>query len=561
MEAPASDSSCTPSQVRLLVPGTFAWSSNGVAVTLYAEVDPGDAPTSVWFEMSQDEFRTPPRLVTTPLIVEANAGMTRVADRLAGLVAGGTYAYRLRLTNLHGGCLLGGAISGLGVVTTPTNAWTTTTMGFGFTRPLMLLVDADGDGSQEALTVPVSMSASAYATVVYSLGPRIYPQELATIQPTLGPRVGVTWIDFSGDGRPDILRAETPANGSGGTQFVAQRNRGDATFEVQATSPAGPLGDTWVVIDVDHDGREDLLTLGQINDREGSAGVWLYHNLGDGKFALGPETGLPALQHPVLAETADLDGDGWADLLLSGVEAGRGAIRAYLHRHDGTFVAVPGAWEASRATSVAWADFDGDGRVDLALAGVTSTNAPFFRLYRYDAVAGFQEMGEGYPRDWQGQVAAGDLDWDGLPDLALFGSSGGVYLNRGAGRMERARGDLDLDLDLGRSTGIEPSAAWVRDADGDGDIDLVTCTYGGMVLIRNDGAPPPAPRLRAERDATGVVLRIEGARGRRHTVWSSQDLVRWEKGESHINVSGTVAARLPAQVGDRGKFVRVTVEP
>lgn len=113
--------------------------------------------------------------------------------------------------------------------------------------------------------------------------------------------------------------------------------------------------------DFDRDGREDVYVV-----RSGSADR-LLRNLGDGSF----EERSLALPAPCShsATWGDFDGDGWADLFLS---ARLGGVRLFTNLGDGRFAertsaaglaGIPGGRVARGL------DYDGDGRLDVALEG------------------------------------------------------------------------------------------------------------------------------------------------------------------------------------------------
>lgn len=146
----------------------------------------------------------------------------------------------------------------------------------------------------------------------------------------------------------------------------------------------------------------------------------------------------------------------------------------------------PETFSIPGSLSNAWADFDGDGDLDLAV----SLKGGEIRLYRNDG-GRFTNIGPqmGLPGADGGEyrgLAWGDYDNDGKLDL-FAGSSLPKYpsrLFRNLGdRFEDVAPALGLTL-LGRSS---RQNNWV-DIDGDGDLDLfVTDRIGANKIFRNDG--------------------------------------------------------------------------
>jgi hypothetical protein len=123
------------------------------------------------------------------------------------------------------------------------------------------------------------------------------------------------------------------------------------------------------MFDYDNDGLIDLyfvdsLTVETAHNPEAARSA-LYRNLGNGKFA--DVTDKSGLAHPGWGMgvcTADVDGDGWEDLYVTGL----GGNRLYHNNHDGTFTDIAqqagvagGGWSAGCGFS----DYDRDGKLDL----------------------------------------------------------------------------------------------------------------------------------------------------------------------------------------------------
>jgi hypothetical protein len=179
--------------------------------------------------------------------------------------------------------------------------------------------------------------------------------------------VGVAWFDMDGDTDLDVFVAN-----QNGDQDGFFQNRGDGTFEDIAASldmhqpgRAENLGSVGTAVsDYDNDGDLDLFVASYGPDI-------LWQNQGDGTFTnVAPGTPLAGDHHSVSAAFGDFDNDGWVDLYVDTFLAGEAEARDYLFRNvDGVFTEVTPDTLAARGAShgVAWADFDADGDLDLAL--------------------------------------------------------------------------------------------------------------------------------------------------------------------------------------------------
>ncbi len=123
------------------------------------------------------------------------------------------------------------------------------------------------------------------------------------------------------------------------------------------------------LFDYDNDGLVDIyfvdsLTVDTASNPEAARSA-LYRNLGKNQFQ--DVTDKAGVGHPGWGMgvcTADVDGDGWDDLYVTGL----GGNRLYRNNHDGTFADITersglrgGGWSAG----CGFADYDRDGRLDL----------------------------------------------------------------------------------------------------------------------------------------------------------------------------------------------------
>ena len=166
-----------------------------------------------------------------------------------------------------------------------------------------------------------------------------------------------------------------------------------------------------------------------------------------------------------------------------------------------TFTEVPSVSQLMGSRYTAFADFDGDGDLDL-FVGTGGVHEPEARLYFNDGT-GHLERGacEALPVFYLNAFAIGDLDGDGDLDLLANHRVGGsfydertdAYLNDGAGAFApRATGLARVGYDRFD----------LADVDGDGDLDLLTVGGQDPELHLNDGTgafgAPPANPFRLE---------------------------------------------------------------
>lgn len=205
--------------------------------------------------------------------------------------------------------------------------------------------------------------------------------------------------DFDGDGLFDLMLSS-----SGPTdQLRYFHNNGDGTFTDQ-TREAGLEGITGglnlVHADYDNDGRPDVLVLrGGWWGKHGKYPCSLLHNNGpnaNGQITFTDVTeraGLLSLHPTQTAAWADYDGDGWLDLYLghesSKEEPHPSAL--YHNNHDGTFTDIApqaGLADMGFVKGVAWGDYNNDGRPDLYITRKGAGN----RLFRNNGDGKFTDV-------------------------------------------------------------------------------------------------------------------------------------------------------------------------
>ncbi|MBN3894640.1 MAG: DUF4347 domain-containing protein [Nostoc sp. NOS(2021)] len=197
---------------------------------------------------------------------------------------------------------------------------------------------------------------------------------------------------------------------------------------------------------------------------------------------------LPNVGYSSLA-WGDYTGDGKLDLILTGYNS---AYSTKLYKNDGsgvlsddTSVGLSGVSNIA-ASSVAWGDYTGDGKLDLILTGQTSNGTTdISKLYKNDGSGVLTEdTSLTLPGVEYSSVAWGDYTGDGKLDLILTGSGiSKLYKNDGIGGLTE---DTSLEATLNLPGVSNSSVAW-GDYTGDGKLDLILTGSGISKLYKNDG--------------------------------------------------------------------------
>ena len=252
----------------------------------------------------------------------------------------------------------------------------------------------------------------------------LMPRLLSTEGPALAS------ADVNGDGLDDLYLGGSVRQQ--GRLLIQQR---DGTFRASEQPPiaADSIAEDVdaVFFDANGDGSPDLYVVSAGNQFEIPAAPMrgrLYLNDGHGHFTR-DVAAIPELyDNGGCVAAGDFDGDGHIDLFVGSRSVpGQYGVspKSHLLRNDGhgrfvdvTMETAQGLSEAGMITSAAWVDYDGDGRLDLVVAGEW-TPVRVFHQEQGRLVERTAQVGLDGSEGWWSSVTVADVNGDSRPDLVL----------------------------------------------------------------------------------------------------------------------------------------------
>jgi len=381
--------------------------------------------------------------------------------------------------------------------------------GYGSGTADLAVTDLDGDGNADLIVG--SAGDGLYGASINSQGQTQFllgRGDGTLASPPLLDRAVAAIADFDRDGKVDLLSLDVSTQAHGVRPLLGDGHGG---FHAGTFSPLGfnfydDNFQAWLAADLDNDGKADLIATQSSFDTPPTSVVHTRLGNGDGTFrASGADMalsiGLSAFGYTngALPAVADFNGDGKRDLAVIGYPASGSGVYLLAGNGDGTF-AAPATIDASLASAgnppgaVLAADFDADGKPDLAVmdSGRRYDSTPVagsVRVYRNLGGGSFSSALKLPGAPYPEALAVGDVNGDGKPDIVVASEAAPFASDT-------------LYVYLGNGNGTFQSARtqnlpdfWFQsialgDADNDGKLDLVIGNCCGLTFAsyaRGDG--------------------------------------------------------------------------
>ena len=299
--------------------------------------------------------------------------------------------------------------------------------------------DYDNDGDLDLAIIGTNSSNNLVVNLYANDGTGYFGSYPARQLPGLAS-CSMAWGDSDADGDLDLALCGTDSHNC--TRRILYSNK-DGYFTSAENISAYPSNVCWV--DSDNDGSMSLWSgstptpqFAQWADYDNDGDMdqlltWIRYDSNDGLYH--PDTTLATYNNGSVSRTndnlvnvksaasawADYDNDGDLDLALAG-DTESGLVTKIYYNDNGKLMDAGMDLPGVKNCSLAWGDYDNDGDSDLAIAGISESGSPITRVFRNDKTA-FVDSGINVIGVSSGTVAWGDCDNDGDLDLLVAGLS------------------------------------------------------------------------------------------------------------------------------------------
>jgi hypothetical protein len=332
------------------------------------------------------------------------------------------------------------------------------------TRPdFVAIADFNGDGSLD-LAVTNNGASGANGGIVLLPGNGDGTFQPATFVVAV-PMHGLLTGDFNNDGKADLASVDTGSN-----SLLVLLGNGDGTFQGKSMFlPSGQFG--LAAADLNGDGKLDLAVPVDLSPNPGAVAVLLGNGNGTFQRAINDFFFLGGNASPQTIATADLNNDGKPDLFFGSVNftTNSSGAKALLGNGDGTFTPMPtlGLGPNRNSTGVATGSFKNNGKQDFVVSQNLQSGTGLLRYLAGNGDGTFQPSANTPLSFNPFQIAAADFNKDGNLDVVMGDCSKlAVFFGNGSGAFA-------LSNQYSNGVNCDSGQVAVGDLNGDGYPDLV----------------------------------------------------------------------------------------
>lgn len=290
----------------------------------------------------------------------------------------------------------------------------------------------------------------------------------------------IATADLDKNGFSDIIITGTITDENAGPVFLIYYNNGDGSYTVNADSGISPANfGSLQAADFNNDGLIDIFVNGQMGSNYVSK---MYAQEENATFTEQP-AGLMATYFSA-TKVFDANLDGLPDLLITGFSTNYiPETKLFLNQGNFEFTENNSDLQAVYFSSIDTADLNNDGYPDLLITGMNSAYAASTTIYTNDGNGNFTILEAELTGVYSGAARFADYDNDGLTDIFIMGVNANAS---NTAKFYRNEGNLVFAEDTETSesiSGLNMSKAEFADYDNDGDMDLLIVGFSGTIGV------------------------------------------------------------------------------
>lgn len=315
-------------------------------------------------------------------------------------------------------------------------------------------------------------SAAGTVSILLGNGNGTFQKALPGVNADDAPNAIVA-ADFNKDGNLDVAVVNTQSD-----NVTVLLGTGTGTFSAGTNYSVGTSPEALVTGDYNNDGIPDLAV-----ENKKTSDVSVFLGNGNGTFNAQPS--VPTGTFPVYIVSGDFNGDGKLDMATANSFVAGSGVSLMLGNGNGTFQAHKDFALMQPGTALTAADFNEDGKLDLA---VTSMGSQSVGVLLGNGNGTFQAHVDYLIGAGPAAILSGDINNDGAADLEVVSSTNNtvtVLPGTGTGAFQ-----LNGSVSVSAKTEPNPSSVVVGDFQGTGkaaDIAIADFATGTVTILLSNG--------------------------------------------------------------------------